>query len=100
VSPPHCDVSTVLIAFFSISNTGFDDPVKNLIAKAIVERIVSAHNAGQKFKIVVVIPEVPGFTGDIKETSAIVTIMAAQYRTINRGGHSIYEELRKVGIEP
>jgi len=26
--------------------------------------------------------------------------MAAQYRTINRGGHSIYEEIRKAGYEP
>lgn len=51
-------------------------------------------------QITVVIPEVPGFTGDIKETTAIQTIMLAQYRTINRGGHSIFEELRKVGIEP
>ncbi|KZW01475.1 phospholipase D/nuclease [Exidia glandulosa HHB12029] len=85
---------------FFISNTGSQDPVTNLIAKAIVERIISAHNSGQKFKITVIIPEVPGFTGDIKETTAIQTIMLAQYRTINRGGHSIFEELRKVGIEP
>ena len=27
-------------------------------------------------------------------------IMAAQYRTMNRGGHSIYEEVRKAGYEP
>ncbi|KAJ6522971.1 hypothetical protein DFH09DRAFT_1330333 [Mycena vulgaris] len=26
--------------------------------------------------------------------------MAAQYRTINRRGHSIYEEIRKAGFEP
>ena len=47
-----------------------------------------------------VIPEVPGFAGQIKDESAIKIIMAAQYRTMNRGGHSIYEELRKAGIEP
>lgn len=35
------------------------------------------------------IPEVPAFSGDIKEASAIKTIMGAQYRTINRGGDSI-----------
>jgi phospholipase D1/2 len=35
------------------------------------------------------IPEVPAFSGDIKEASAIQTIMGAQYRTINRGGDSI-----------
>ena len=26
--------------------------------------------------------------------------MGAQYRTINRGGHSIYEEVRKAGYDP
>ena len=47
-----------------------------------------------------VIPEVPGFAGDIKKETAIKTIMAAQFRTINRGGTSIYEEIRKAGYEP
>lgn len=59
-----------------------------------------AHRDGTKFKVVVVIPEVPGFSGDIKEQGAIKTIMAAQYRSMNRGGHSIYEELRKQGCNP
>jgi phospholipase D1/2 len=48
----------------------------------------------------VVIPELPGFAGDVKNDNALKTIMAAQYRTINRGGHSIYEEIRKAGFEP
>lgn len=47
-----------------------------------------------------VIPEVPGFAGDIKTEGGLKTIMAAQYRTINRGGHSIYEEIRTAGYEP
>ena len=51
-------------------------------------------------QVVVVIPEVPGFSGDIKTEGGLKTIMAAQYRTINRGGHSIYEEIRKAGYEP
>ena len=51
-------------------------------------------------QVVVVIPEVPGFAGNIKDASSVQTIMAAQYRTINRGGHSIYEEIRKAGYEP
>ena len=59
-----------------------------------------AYRDGSKFKVIVVIPEVPGFAGDIKAESAIKTIMAAQYRTMNRGGHSIYEELRKQGCDP
>ena len=46
-----------------------------------------------------VIPEVPGYAGDVK-TENIKTIMAAQYRTINRGGKSIFEELRRAQINP
>ena len=85
---------------FFISNTQDDGPVKNQIAKALVERIVRAGQEGTKFRVVVVIPEVPGFAGNIKDASSVQTIMAAQYRTINRGGHSIYEEIRKAGFEP
>lgn len=47
-----------------------------------------------------VLPELPGFAGDVKSDTALKTIMAAQYRTINRGGHSIYEEIRKAGFDP
>lgn len=50
--------------------------------------------------VVVVIPEVPGFPGNIKDEGGLKTIMAAQYRTMNRGGSSIYEEIRKAGYEP
>ncbi|KAI0738349.1 phospholipase D/nuclease [Daedaleopsis nitida] len=85
---------------FFISNTQEDGVVKNQIAKALVERIVRAARDGKKFLVVVLIPEVPGFAGQIKDEASVKTIMAAQYRTINRGGHSIYEEVRKAGYEP
>lgn len=52
---------------FFITNTSPDKPfVKNLIGKAITERILSAARAGKKFKVVVVIPAIPGFAGDLK----------------------------------
>ncbi|KAF8169373.1 hypothetical protein BJ912DRAFT_181903 [Pholiota molesta] len=85
---------------FFISATKTGGVVVNQIGAALVERIVRAGSEGKKFKVVVVIPEVPGFAGDIKSESSIKTIMAAQYRTINRGGSSIYEEVRKAGYEP
>jgi phospholipase D1/2 len=50
--------------------------------------------------VIVVIPELPAFAGDVKNESSLKTIMAAQYRTINRGGNSIYEEIRNAGFEP
>ncbi|KAF8737923.1 hypothetical protein AX14_012197 [Amanita brunnescens Koide BX004] len=85
---------------FFISSTIPDDAVKNQIARALVERILRAARAGAPFTVVVVIPELPGFAGDIKDTSSLKFIMGAQYRTINRGGHSIYEEVRRAGYEP
>jgi phospholipase D1/2 len=48
----------------------------------------------------VVIPELPAFAGDVKSESSLKTIMAAQYRTINRGGNSIFEEIRKARLDP
>ncbi|KAF9652544.1 phospholipase D [Thelephora ganbajun] len=85
---------------FFISNTKKEGPVQNLIAQALVERIIRAARGNEKFKVVVLIPEVPGFSGDIKDETAIKTILAGQYRTINRGGNSIYEEIKKGGYEP
>ncbi|KAH9971878.1 hypothetical protein BGW80DRAFT_1318971 [Lactifluus volemus] len=83
-----------------ISSTKESGPVKNQIAAALVERILSAAKSQRKFKVIVVIPELPGFAGDVKSETSLKTIMAAQYRTINRGGSSIYEEIRKAGFEP
>lgn len=91
--------------------------MQNLIAQALVERILRAARASEKFKVsltlqnslleyspstqvVVLIPEVPGFAGDVKDETAIRTILAGQYRTINRGGNSIYEVIRHAGYEP
>lgn len=72
----------------------------NQIGRALVDRILRAAREGKKFKIVVAIPEVPGFAGDVKTDNSIKTIMGAQYRSINRGGNSIYEEVRRAGYEP
>lgn len=47
-----------------------------------------------------VIPELPGFSGDVKDENSLKLIMSGQYRTINRGGNSIYELIRKEGFEP
>ena len=72
----------------------------NQIGRALVDRILRAAREGKKFKVVVAIPEVPGFAGDVKTEGSIKIIMAAQYRSVNRGGNSIYEEIRRAGYEP
>lgn len=50
----------------------------------------------------VVMPSVPAFAGDLKADDALGTraIMEFQYESINRGGHSIYEEIQKAGYNP
>ncbi|KAG8828433.1 hypothetical protein FRC19_006531 [Serendipita sp. 401] len=85
---------------FFISNTVAGGLVVNLIAKALVERILKAATAGEKFKVIVMIPEVPGFPGKIEDTRTIKLIMAAQWRTVNRAGFSIAEMITKAGYDP
>ncbi|EAU83580.1 phospholipase D [Coprinopsis cinerea okayama7 len=70
---------------FFITATKPGTLITNLIGKALV---------------IVAIPEVPGFAGELKGEASIGYIMAAQYRSINRGGDSIYEAIRAAGYEP
>ncbi|KDQ10874.1 hypothetical protein BOTBODRAFT_471421 [Botryobasidium botryosum FD-172 SS1] len=60
---------------FFISNTGRHGPVKNRIAEALLQRILTAAETETRFMVVVVIPEVPGMEGTIQETGSIKTIM-------------------------
>lgn len=46
------------------------------------------------------VPEVPGFAGNIRDESSIRTIMAAQYRSMNRGGRSVFETIQAAGYDP
>ncbi|GAD97514.1 hypothetical protein MYCGRDRAFT_35527 [Paecilomyces variotii No. 5] len=88
---------------FFITATGDDQkPVENTIGAAIVERILRAARAGEKYKVIVVIPSVPAFAGDLMDDSALGTraIMEFQYNSINRGGNSIMELISKEGYDP
>lgn len=55
---------------------------------------------GQNYKIIVIMPAVPAFAGDLKADDSIGTraIMEFQYHSISRGGHSIIDALLKAGI--
>ncbi|EWC46556.1 hypothetical protein DRE_04279 [Drechslerella stenobrocha 248] len=79
-------------------------PVKNRIGEAIVNRIVKAHRQNEKFRIIVIMPSVPAFAGDLEDPAALATraIMEFQYDSISRGGkgNSIYERLAAQGINP
>ncbi|KAF2838276.1 phospholipase D/nuclease [Patellaria atrata CBS 101060] len=88
---------------FFITATGDQQkPIKNRIGAAIVERITRAARAGERFKVTVLMPAVPAFAGDLKGDDALGTraIMEFQYDSINRGGHSIMEEVARAGFNP
>ncbi|EFX02733.1 phospholipase [Grosmannia clavigera kw1407] len=86
--------------FFITATSDEQRPVTNKIGRAIVDRIVRAHQNGEDFGMIVCIPAVPGFAGDLQADSALGTraIMEFQYNSISRGGNSIYEELRAAGV--
>lgn len=88
--------------FFITATGDKQKPVKNQIGAAIVERILRAARSGQKYKIIIIIPSVPGFPGDLAEEGSLGTraIMEFQYESINRGGHSILEEVGREGFNP
>ncbi|CZT11707.1 related to phospholipase D [Rhynchosporium graminicola] len=86
---------------FFITATGDKQrPVKNQIGAAIVERIVRAYREGQRYKVIVCMPAVPAFAGDLHADDSLGTraIMEYQYHSICRGGHSIMEEIEKAGV--
>ncbi|KAF2148070.1 phospholipase D/nuclease [Myriangium duriaei CBS 260.36] len=88
--------------FITASSDVMRKPVRNKIGEAIVDRIKRAAKANEKFHIIVVIPAIPAFAGDLRDDAALGTraIMEFQYYSIIRGGQSIYELLTKEGIDP
>ena len=88
--------------FFITATSDAQKPVKNRIGAAIVDRILRAARAGEKFKIIVVMPAIPAFAGDLKNDASLGTraIMEFQYNSINRGGHSIMECVANAGYDP
>ena len=105
--------------FFITATGNNQSPIKNnIIGSAIVERILRAARADRKFKIIIVMPAIPAFAGDLQADASLGTraIMEYvndrcvftgdadsfryQYNSINRGGHSIMEEVAKAGFDP
>ncbi|XP_056289759.1 phospholipase D1 isoform X2 [Pseudoliparis swirei] len=71
--------------------------VFNKIGDAIAERIIRAYKEGNRFRVYVVTPLLPGFEGDINTGggSAIQAVMHFNYRTMNRGDQSIISQLKR-----
>jgi phospholipase D1/2 len=85
---------------FFITATEKTTPVVNMIGAALVERILSAAKDGRRFKIIVIIPTIPCFAGELHEAAGIRCIMDWQYKSICRGkGKSIFEQCEKAGVD-
>ncbi|KAK0620447.1 hypothetical protein B0T14DRAFT_567190 [Immersiella caudata] len=88
--------------FFITATGDQQSPIHNKIGRAIVDAVVKASNEGRKFRVIILIPAIPGFAGDLREDGATGTraIMDYQYKSICRGEHSIFEQVRKEGVNP
>uniref|UniRef100_K9J066 Phospholipase n=1 Tax=Desmodus rotundus TaxID=9430 RepID=K9J066_DESRO len=73
-----------------------DKVVFNKIGDAIAQRVLRAHREGQRYRVYVVIPLLPGFEGDISTGggNALQAIMHFNYRTMCRGENSILGQLK------
>ncbi|KAI9805118.1 MAG: hypothetical protein M1825_000952 [Sarcosagium campestre] len=88
---------------FFITATGEEQsPIHNQIGKAIVDAVVKAGKENRKFRVIIVIPTIPGFAGDLRDDAAAGTraIMDYQYKSIHRGEHSIFEQIKAQGVDP
>lgn len=61
-----------------------------------------AAQENRKFKVIILIPAIPGFAGDLRDSAAMGTraIMDYQYKSICRGDHSIYGRIKAAGFDP
>ncbi|KAI1497861.1 hypothetical protein F5X99DRAFT_395437 [Biscogniauxia marginata] len=88
--------------FFITATGDQQSPVHNTIGRAIVDACVRAGKECRKFRVIIVIPAVPGFAGDLRDDAATGTraIMDYQYKSICRGEHSIFGQIRAQGVNP
>lgn len=88
---------------FFITATGEQQsPISNTIGRAIVDACVRAGKESRKFRVIIVIPAIPGFAGDLRDDAAMGTraIMDYQYKSILRGEHSICGQIKAAGVDP
>ncbi|XP_035817227.1 phospholipase D family protein isoform X2 [Zea mays] len=83
---------------FFISGLSGDDTIKNRVLEALYRRILRAEKEKRRFRVIIVIPLLPGFQGGIDDGGAasVRAIMHWQYRTICRGPNSILKNLYDV----
>lgn len=88
---------------FFICATGTNQaPIQNQIGAAIADACIRAGKEGRKFRVIILIPCIPGFAGDLRDDAAMGTraIMDYQYKSICRGEHSIFGRIKAAGVDP
>ncbi|KAF9171276.1 Phospholipase D1 [Mortierella sp. AD011] len=114
VEEPECSILTAYLAaieraehfiyienqFFITSTNVNKTIVHNGIGRALTDRIIKAHKANEKFRVIVVLPLVPGFEGGINTPAAtsVRMVMLSIYESICHGKNSIYGRLATAGI--
>ncbi|PSS03047.1 Phospholipase D zeta 1 like [Actinidia chinensis var. chinensis] len=80
---------------FFISGLSGDEIIQNRILEVLYRRILRAYKEQKCFRVVIVIPLLPGFQGRLDDGGAatVRAIMHWQYRTISRGKNSILHKL-------
>ncbi|XP_060219291.1 phospholipase D zeta 1-like isoform X3 [Lycium barbarum] len=80
---------------FFISGLAGDEIIRNRVADALYRRIRRAHKENRCFRVIIVIPLLPGFQGGLDDIGAatVRALMHWQYRTICKGNNSILHNL-------
>ncbi|MBW0471417.1 hypothetical protein O181_011132 [Austropuccinia psidii MF-1] len=88
---------------FFITTCGNKGKIQNKIGLALANRIVQAARANEPFKVVVAIPCIPGFAGNLdsgEPAGGTLTIMDWTYKSICRGPNSIFSYVQNHGVDP
>ncbi|PON88229.1 Phospholipase D family [Trema orientale] len=83
---------------FFISGLSGDEIIRNRVLEALFRRIMRAYNDKKCFRVIIVIPLLPGFQGGLDDAGAasVRAILHWQYRTICRGNNSILHNLYNI----
>ncbi|KAI3494535.1 hypothetical protein L1887_40667 [Cichorium endivia] len=83
---------------FFISGLSGDEIIRNRVLESLHRRILKAYYENQYFRVIIVIPLLPGFQGGLDDVGAasVRAIMHWQYRTISRGNRSILHNLSQL----
>ncbi|EPS61308.1 hypothetical protein M569_13489, partial [Genlisea aurea] len=80
---------------FFISGLSEDDVIQNRVLESLYNRIMRAYSEKKCFRVIIVIPLLPGFKGSVHDSGAatVRALMHWQYRTICKGESSILQKL-------